>query len=153
MEARISRIYDALESGAGFDPDDLAPRISQLRKSQLELREKAEGLPVLPAPADTPAARERLGNFLMGMLAGSSIETRIRMLKGMGVRVFVWKDRIEIKADPSRVLASSGEDNEGLAEPSEWRAKVPRRATRHRQKAPVDSSWQGRPQEKKPPSI
>ena len=127
MEARISRIYDALESGAGFDPDDLAPRISQLRKSQLELREKAEGLPVLPAPADTPAARERLGNFLMGMLAGSSIETRIRMLKGMGVRVFVWKDRIEIKADPSRVLASSGEGSEGFAESSEWRAKVPRR--------------------------
>lgn len=127
VETRISRIYDALESGAGFDPDDLAPRISQLRKSQQELREKAEGLTTLPVPTDTPGARERLGSYLKGVLADSSIETRIRILKEMGIRVFVWKDHVEIKADPSRVLAVSGEGQEGFALSSDWRAKAPRR--------------------------
>lgn len=128
VETRISRIYDALESGAGFDPDDLAPRIAQLRKSQRELREKAEGLVTLQMPEDSEGARKRLGEFLKGVLHDCGVETRIRMLRGMGIRVFVWEDRLEIKANPSRILSSSSEAREGFAESSQWRAKPERQA-------------------------
>ena len=123
VETRISRIYDVLESGSGFDPDDLAPRIAQLRKSQEALREKVEGLKILSVPEDTPEARERLREFLKGVLEDSSIEVRVGLLKGMGLKVFVWDNRLEITANPSQILASGGNDPEGFIASENWRAR------------------------------
>ena len=127
IDNRIGKIYDVIETHKTFDAEDLAPRISQLKRSKAELQNKLEQTFEVKLPEDSKTAVDILQTFMRQNLEDSTAEEFALFAKKIGVRIDITPSegldgkgvkRVDIKVSPNKFIEQGFIDSsQRLSEP------------------------------------
>ena len=107
LQERRSRLLRVLETSDQFDPEDLAPRIAELRAEEQKKGVQLNELHPLNAPAEIDPARLR--SLLADLIKTATPEELVTFLRRYDLRINALPDRIDFTANPSLVFIEKRE--------------------------------------------